>query len=260
MLKRSLWLIPVLLLWVIPSRAAIAHDADSNAGSSVGNVSSFSWAHTCTGSNLILAVRISVRSNAGTGTVHPTAVTYNSVGLTEQQHYSPIGGGYPSSYNYVGIWYLKAPATGSNTIAVTLSGSPGGTDVYASATSFTGVDQTTPIDNAGATSSGIGPVSTASYSLTTSNANAWIVDGIAYTDLTQQNVTALGSQVKDYQGAITQTVDLASSYNGPIASPGSNTDGYTTSDSNNYAILVGFSIKPAAAGGVVRHRAMVINR
>ena len=48
--RRLLIITALLLTYVIPGHAGIAHDADSNAGPSIaGNVSTFNRNHTCRG-------------------------------------------------------------------------------------------------------------------------------------------------------------------------------------------------------------------
>lgn len=240
------------LFCALPLWGAIAHDADSNAGNSVGNVSSFSWAHTCTGSNLALVVRVYVRSQAGPGDTHPTSITYNGVGLTEQQHIAP-GAGTNRSFAYIGIWYLKAPATGSNTIAVTFNDSPGGAAVYGSASSFTGVNQTTPIDSAGTTSTGT--TTPVTISVTTANANAWIVDATSFSQVTGSGTfTGNSPQVRDYLSSLTPADDMASSYQGPVVTPAATAQGYTPSMTIFSFQMVAFSLNPAAGAATVIQR------
>ena len=112
----------------------------SAGGISVTSGSSLTWNHTVTttGSNLLLTVGVAVGRNPDNVSL---AVTYNgvpmtSVGLVHSNN--QIAG-------YVELFYLKAPATGTRAVVVTLSG--GTADLEAGSVSFSGVDQTTPVRN-----------------------------------------------------------------------------------------------------------------
>src|SRR5580700_54372 len=89
-------------------------DAASNSGYQSAS-SSYTWMHTCTGANGFLAVDVEIFSVPGT-TV--TGVTYNSVSLSLIGAQNVVSG-----TGRVECWGLVAPATGTHTIAVTLSAS-----------------------------------------------------------------------------------------------------------------------------------------
>jgi hypothetical protein len=76
---------------------------------------------------------------------------------------------------YTEQWYLAAPASGTNNIVVTVSGTT--TKLGIAAISFTGVDQTTPIDVSGSTT---GTSGTVTKSLTTTNANEYLLDAVTH--------------------------------------------------------------------------------
>lgn len=110
---------------------AIAFDASPSAvtGSAVETKT---WAHTCTGSNLILIVGLAFRS-----TVSSVSVTYNGVAMTSvgDTAAGPTGG-------VVYMFRLVNPATGANNVVAnwtTASNMVGGS------MSFTGVSQSDPI-------------------------------------------------------------------------------------------------------------------
>ena len=105
-------------------------DATSEA-EHTGAASPLAWAHTCTGNNLILIVGISAR-----GSNHPSAITYNAVGMTKLDDVTTL-----SPQITVQLWYLIDPATGSNSISVTHAGTP---EIAGGAMSFTGVHQVSP--------------------------------------------------------------------------------------------------------------------
>jgi hypothetical protein len=112
-----------------PSGTAPVFDASSKSENT--NTASLSWSHTCSGSDRCLVVSVVTR---GAQTV--TGVTYNAVALTL------IGATANSSIVRVEQWRLVAPATGSNTIAVTLANAA--TTVEGFGVSYTGVHQTSP--------------------------------------------------------------------------------------------------------------------
>jgi hypothetical protein len=117
---------------------AIAFDTTSKAAGD--NVSSLSWSHTCTGSDRVLFVSYhSHKVNNRT----VSSITYNGVGLTQVS-----GAQAQNGTRYVDVWYLINPASGSNTVLVTLSG--GELNCGALASSYTGVDQTMAIGTAAA--------------------------------------------------------------------------------------------------------------
>jgi hypothetical protein len=108
---------------------AVAFDAASTAKGTTG---SFTFSHTCTGSNLILTVGVAINA-AASATVN--AVTYNGVALTKVDS---IANSISSD-----LWYLVGPATGAHSIVVALSAS--GAMTVCNAASYTGVSQSTPL-------------------------------------------------------------------------------------------------------------------
>lgn len=108
---------------------AIAVDAVSTGSQDSGV--SFTWSHTCTGSNLLLLVSVVVPS-----AVTITSVTYNAVSMTS------VGSADNASGGKVQIFRLINPATGANSVVVTPDHNG---PAAAGAISFTGVDQTTPL-------------------------------------------------------------------------------------------------------------------
>ena len=123
-----------------PPPAVVAFDAAA-PGASVLSGSSLSWNHTVTTteSNLLLTVGVAVGKSPDTGL--SLAVTYNGVPMTSA--------GLVHSNNrtdgFVQLFYLKAPATGTHAVQVTLTG--GTASIEAGSVSFSGVDQTTPVRN-----------------------------------------------------------------------------------------------------------------
>lgn len=170
------------------SVTGIAFDAASNSAYQAA-ASSYSWSHTCTGSNRYLVVGIAMLSLAQT----VTSITYNSVPLTLLGIQASITGA-----ARVELWGLVAPSTGSNTIAVTLSGAIASAGCAAS---YTGVHQTSPTEafnSAQATNVG---AADATVNVTTVADNDWCVDIVATDDTaitvgtgntSRNNVTGIG--------------------------------------------------------------------
>ena len=241
-------LLPILALLCFswPSQAAIAHDADSNSGTGLsGSSTTFTWSHTCTGSNMALVVGFYINwGNVSHRTI--TGITYNSVSLTPVQTID-----YTTDTAYLWLGYLKSPATGSNTIQVTISGTLGAANNAGGfATSFTGVDQSSPVDSTGAQFSQ-GSATSISVNVTTANANAWIVD-FMQSRLFGTNPTANSPQVQNSGSPITiaASYHLGMSYNGPIATPASTSDGWAIGTTSSVSNLAAFSLKPAGAAAV----------
>ena len=110
-------------------------------GIAVDTGSSLTWNHTVTttGSNLLLTVGVAVGRQGDTGL--SLSVTYNGVAMTS----AGLVHSNNDSTGYVQLFYLKAPATGTHAVVVTLSG--GTATLEAGSLSFSGVDQTTPVRN-----------------------------------------------------------------------------------------------------------------
>jgi hypothetical protein len=144
------------------------------SGPFTANSSSLTWSHAVAGTNRILVVGVSIRNNAGQ-VVNANGVTYAGTPLTlvdSQNNGTSVR---------VELWQGVAPAVGTANIVVTLSASA---RFVGGAVSFTGVDQTTPVD---VSSFASGSSTAPSVSVTTVSNNAWVVDVLA----TRLNPTAL---------------------------------------------------------------------
>ncbi len=194
--------------------SGIAVDAASNSGNQT--TSSWSWSHTTAGGNRLLVVGVSAYDANASDSV--TGITYGGQALTFIRRDSSA-----AHHLWSELWYLANPPTGSNTVAVTLTGAPGG--AVAGAVTFTGVDTSSPIEgnNGDGASSGASP----SVSVTTVTANAWLVGVIASEDIASGlSVGASQNEHWEQQVAIT-TATMGGTSKGPIASPGSNSIGWT---------------------------------
>ena len=164
----------------------IAFDA---AGSVVqnANATSFTWSHTVSGSNRLLVVGVSIRNQQSETA---SSVTYAGTPLTL------VGTRINETSARVEIWQLVAPAVGTDNVVVTLSAAA---KIVGSATSLTGVDQSTPIATSGfAAGSSTNP----SLTFTAVATSAWVIDALAYrsTGNSTPTATAGGNQVQRTSG------------------------------------------------------------
>jgi hypothetical protein len=119
--------------------------------------SSLSWNHTCTGDDRFLVVFGFIQNASQL----ITGITYNSVALTllDSQKNGTDG-------EYVTLWYLNNPASGTNSIVMTASSS---TFIQGRSASYNGVNQSTAIDTSAknqansVTTISVTPTSTVDY-------------------------------------------------------------------------------------------------
>lgn len=153
---------------------AIAVDNTSSSANQTG--SSVSFSHTCAGSNRVLLVGVTIADSTKT----VSGITYNSVALVKVDAIDM-----PSASRRAELWYLVAPATGSNTIAVTLTGAPI-SFFNVGAVSYTGVRQdSTPAVSGKYSDNAANDVL---KSITTLSDNSWLVG--AMTDGASANPAA----------------------------------------------------------------------
>jgi len=107
----------------------VAATRDAASQASGNGVSSLTWSHTCTGSDLALKVGTSCSGNV-------TGVTYNGVALTLLRE--DIDGSFGFESNN---WGLVNPATGAHDVVVTIAAA---SDIVAGGQSAISVDQATP--------------------------------------------------------------------------------------------------------------------
>ncbi len=121
---------------------AIAFDAASQGTVSSGT--SLTVSHTCTGASRVLMVGVDTFDlGEDNGPQNPT-LTYDTIALTSLVNttYTPDGSG------RITLYRLTAPTELADDIVVTLTGDSD--EIVLGATSYTGVDQTTPNDTAAA--------------------------------------------------------------------------------------------------------------
>jgi hypothetical protein len=156
---------------------SIAFDA-VGSGNNSGGSTTISWTHTTgSGTNRIMIVGVSIRNT----TVSVSSITYGAQSLTFIRSDT-----HPSATIRSELWYLIAPASGSATVTVILSGASRATG---GSCTYTGVDQTSPLDaNAG----GTGRSSSPSQSVTVNTANSWLLGHLAISGSTS-TVTSGGA-------------------------------------------------------------------
>lgn len=145
---------------------AVTFDAvgPSSAGAFVATNSVLSWAHTCTGADRALLVGVSV----GDGTLDSmtAAATYNLVAMTS------LGKIHQNNdiFGYTELFGLIGPATGANTVEVTLSAAAA--SIVAGSTSFNGAG------SFGVAVPAAGNSATASAAVTGTAATSMVVDAV----------------------------------------------------------------------------------
>lgn len=149
----------------------IALDATTNGGST--GATTMIYPHTCSGGNRILLVAVANFQNAGSSDT-VTAVYYNGKPLTliSPRVQIPGYGGYWES-----LWYLINPPVGTYNVEIDLSSNV--LIVYSASASYTGVDQTNPIDFS---NYNLGSDTQQTTGLTVSSASNWIFTMSAITD------------------------------------------------------------------------------
>lgn len=105
-----------------------------------------------------------VMNNAGVGGAAPSAISYNSVALTQVFSTNTTNGNFT-------LWNLPNPASGANTLAVTSSA-----QIYGFAIAYAGASQTVGYDAIVVSSNASSIV--ASSTLTTVANNSWVVSDI----------------------------------------------------------------------------------
>lgn len=168
-----------------------------------------------------------VGTYAGSSTDIVTGVTYNGVSLTK------IASKQLGTSQWIGIWYLKSPATGANNIVISASSSA---DIEGQVITYTGGNTTTQPDSFNSSSTS-GNITT---STTVVDTGCWLVS----------NARSASTGPMNASTGVGFTVTGASAFrmgdsNGTV-STGSQSQTYT--GSGNSAMVIA-SIKPAGGGG-----------
>lgn len=215
---------------------AIAYDNQSST-SLTGSRSSYSFNHTVSGSDRFLFVANAIQVPSG---IDVSSITYNGTALTQVATFSPqdLQANFPLS-----LYYLDDPATGTNSVAVTLTTTS--TSAQRSiATSYTGVDFSGGFGDADGNK--LNTSSTVTISLTNATDQAWLIGvGAGLTTFTSYtNATLRGSQVGSTAFSMFDT-------NGGIA-PTTTTVTLTLGDANENPGMIGVVLNPAASATTIK--------
>lgn len=165
---KKLTILLALMLLASPAWAQIAFSAASS-GSTVSAGDTLNFDHTTTGPHLLLTVPVCYEG-AGNSV---DDITYNGVSLT------PVRQDTEGTANiHSDIWFLTAPPLGTNSVAITTTNSSN--RIVAGAISFTGADQSSPLDADGGNNGG--PGTSVTNSVTTLSDNTQIVSNVCFGD------------------------------------------------------------------------------
>ena len=199
--------------------ASIARDSAVNGAFTTGLT--YSWSHTCSGTDRILFVAAFASSNV------ITSITYNLVPMTLISEVEETTSGY-----LIYLFYLVAPATGANN--VTIVGSVSAV-IGGFSSSYTGADPTGVPD--ASTSHAGTPATTFTTTLTTVKNNCWTILWAK----ASSGTPAAGSGTSQLINAYS---DLLGDSNGVITPAGSHSMAVTEAASPTWASIMA-SFAPA---------------
>lgn len=214
----------------IAQSGGIVFDAASNSGYQAAQ-STYSWSHTCTGSNRFLAVDVALLSAGQT----VTGITYNGVALSLIGAKTTV-----TSFGRVECWGLANPSSGSNTIAVTFSGSIASSS---EAVSYTGVHQTSPTEAFNSDQATNVGAADAQVAITSVANQCWIHAALATSD---GDVTAGQTGRNEVNGAGGSGADEDF---GP-QSPGAKTMNYADVGALATWAIAGYAIRPVGSANL----------
>lgn len=212
------------------SRVRISFDRTSNSGYQAAS-SSYSWSHTRAGGRGFLVVSVSMLSAIGNSV---SSITYNGVALTLINTKASASGAVRTE-----MWGLVNPSSGSNTIAVTLASS---TLSIAIATSWAGVNQTTPTEAFnGATATNVGAAD-ATVDIVTTIDHDYVLDIVASDDTA---ITAASDQVSRANVTGAAASGASSTHNVPVNPAATITQSYTNVGAAATWVISALGIIPA---------------
>ena len=201
---------------------AVTEDLTSTGVSSGANIT---VAHTTSGTDRLMMVGISMNLNVGETVL---SVKWNNTDLT---YFDTIDDG----GSRVELWYMVAPELGAFNVDVAFNGTPDGATV--GVTTFTGVDQSTPL---GVFSSGQGSSTTGSANIT--SAAGELAYAIIATDDSVDKALDTGGQNEIFEAYGFQVNGSGITEAGAASVPVS----WTWTGADDW-VIGGVSIKPAAA-------------
>lgn len=182
-------------------------DTKSLSTAQAAGTTSFSWSHTVgSGANRVLIVGIGTTTGDNV-----SAVTFNSVSMTKI-----LSATQGASAGSMSVWILLNPASGSHSIAVTLTSDT----AYGSAASFSDVIQSNTVNQTNATG---GFSASSSHSLTPSVDNCHVVEMIYWVNNAAASTASVGWTFSVANDAGTaQSIGIA--LKGPISPAASTTN------------------------------------
>jgi hypothetical protein len=149
--------------------AGIVPDATSS-GYTASPGTSFTVAHTTSGTNRILWVSVTTGNGGGAGDV-VSGVTYNGTSMTQTGKVATYSGNPNGLETY--LYCLVAPATGTHNVVVSYPSLSG--TVFVANASYTGASQTCTPDASAESASNIYPATSITGTVTTVADNDWVV-------------------------------------------------------------------------------------
>jgi hypothetical protein len=183
---------------------------DTSSSGLVSSVSSITFSHDVSGSNTAIIVMTSCADSVQADR-DVSSVTYNADALTEKRQDDDA-----ANVQGTTIWRRIAPDSGTHNVVVTFGGtiSLGA----AGAITFTGADQTEPVDVVtGDNAANEDPLST---SITTITDNSYVVDCCAYVFGGGNALAVGGTQTEVYNVELNTSRDSGGSYEGPVTPAG----------------------------------------
>lgn len=227
-----------LSAWNSLFQVGIALDAAGNSGDQ-GAASSYSGAVVWSGNNRILCVDVSL---LGAG-VTVTAMTYGGATCTLVGVRSTV-----TSFGRIEQWRIiqsdaGAPPAGSNTLAVTLSGS---LEFAVEWTSYTGVHQTSPTEGFNSNqATNAGSATDASVSVTSVADRCWIHAAVSANDT---SITANQTTRNNIAGTLGSG---ANEDTGPVTPAGATTMSYSGMGLTTTWAIAGYAIRPKEASSLL---------
>jgi len=208
---------------------AIGFDTTTDYNNTGGAGTGHTWSHTITGSLPFLIVGVVFYADPGS-----ISASYNSVSMTQVGTLKQAATGNAR----IALFYLKAPATGTNTVSVTTGNS---VNMWGASASYTGVDQTSPFD-ASNEDAPAGASSSADISVTTVANNCWIFLSTG-SSAGRAHTSGTNTLIRTDVGASYSALDT----NAAITPAGATTVGATTTSGNDNWVLQAMSFKPGVA-------------
>ena len=222
---------------------AVAFDATGGVGSSSTGQSQ-SWSHTSSGSDRVAFAFWAIRGDPSVAQSAVTA-TYGGNTMTRLTSDWLVSTSSAAGMRF-GVWYIVAPATGSQTISLSYTGSSRHNAGYS--LSVTGADQTTPVDTE-STNAATGGTSN-NIDITAEN-DAMVVTFISWRQASNTiSVDASGDQtLRGTQVASSGGNNGCVAVAGTVAGAGASVASYWDATGNTHNGQIAVNVNVAAAGG-----------